>query len=92
MVDVTQWTSAVQPTDIGMISDRWRDDLSHPLAKAALTDEEIELVERMVARAEKLLDLADQLNVQVMIDAEYGDQFWSEVTMCSKMEVECTRS
>ena len=38
----------------------------------ALTDEEIELVERMIARSETLMDLASRLEVRVMIDAEHS--------------------
>ena len=43
-----------------------------PFANAALNDEEVELMERMEKRVEKLVALADELDVRLMIDAEHS--------------------
>lgn len=44
-----------------------------PLFHAALNDEELELYQNLVGRVKKILDLAQSLEVRVMVDAEWMD-------------------
>eukprot|EP00729_Bicosta_minor_P023053 gene23053-20569_t len=70
-VDVAEWVTAFEPRHTAMIADRWREQ-DTPLAQLAFTAEEVELVEATIERAENLIRLADELDVQVMVDAEHS--------------------
>ncbi|KAJ1432629.1 proline dehydrogenase [Ochromonadaceae sp. CCMP2298] len=68
-IDYMEWSRYVTIEELHKITASCRE--SGPLSKATLTEEERHLLLLMRNRINKLADLADQLNVKLMIDAEH---------------------
>ena len=69
-ISSVEWTTALSAKDTMALASECRD--VGPFAAAALDIEEVQLVEDMEMRVEQLLNLADELDVRVMIDAEHS--------------------
>lgn len=69
-VDYVEWSSALTIEDLHHMTGLCR--AAGPLAKATLTEEERELLLDMRARVDRLAELASQLNVKIMVDAEHS--------------------
>ncbi len=65
-----EWTTVLNAKDTMDLASDCRE--TGPFATAALNEEEIELMERMEARVENLVKLAEELDVRLMIDAEHS--------------------
>lgn len=68
-LDVAEWSSALVLDNLGATVSLCKQ--RGPLADAALDAEEMELVSKMLARADRLSSIAHDLNVRLMIDAEH---------------------
>mmetsp|Transcript_101267 Transcript_101267/g.198742 ORF Transcript_101267/g.198742 Transcript_101267/m.198742 type:complete len:534 (+) Transcript_101267:33-1634(+) len=69
-VDYIEWSNTLTIEDLHKMTSSCR--TKGPLANATLTEEERELLVNMRARINKLADLASELNVKMMIDAEHS--------------------
>ena len=69
-ISSVEWTTALSAKDTMALASECRD--VGPFAAAALDIEEVQLMEDMEMRVEQLLNLADELDVRVMIDAEHS--------------------
>jgi proline dehydrogenase len=71
LIDWLDWSSK---TRLSEINELVRDcNQEGPLFKAALNDEEVKLYFNMVNRVKSIMDLAQELEVRVMVDAEWMD-------------------
>lgn len=68
-IDYVEWSNGLAPEDIHLLISHCREQ--GPLAKAALDENERALVKTMRKRIQNLAELAEQLGVRVMIDAEH---------------------
>jgi hypothetical protein len=68
MLDVIEWTNAMTPRQMSLFVAKCsvHGDVYH----SALSDEELALYQAMEARVSRLCDLATELDVKVLIDAE----------------------
>ena len=69
-LDYAEWSSALVLDKLGAVTSLCKE--AGPLSEATLTEKEIELVQKMLARAERLCELAHSLGVRLMIDAEHS--------------------
>jgi proline dehydrogenase len=63
------WSSSLLLEDLGTVVAQCTEE--GPLYRAALTAEEVDLLKALRFRAETLMDLASELGVRVMVDAEW---------------------
>ena len=68
-LDYAEWSSALVLDNLGSVVSMCKE--SGPLSQATLDEEEIELVQKMLSRAEHLCEIAHSLGVRLMIDAEH---------------------
>jgi proline dehydrogenase len=68
-LDYAEWSSALVLDNLGAVTSLCKE--SGPLSQATLDEEEMELVRKMLERAEYLCELAHSLGVRLMIDAEH---------------------
>ncbi|KAK2077068.1 hypothetical protein QBZ16_004701 [Prototheca wickerhamii] len=69
-IDYVDWTSQISLFDTAKIASRCRE--RGPFFNAALTEEENDLLRKMLARVETLAAAADASGVRLMIDAEHS--------------------
>jgi proline dehydrogenase len=69
-IDYVEWSNALTIEDLHHMTSLCRSE--GPLLKATLTAEERELLLDMRARVDRLAELASELNVKIMIDAEHS--------------------
>jgi proline dehydrogenase len=70
-IDYLDWTNSMRLSELRALVLTCRD--KGPLYRAALTEEEIELYFNMIRRVQAIFDLARDLGVRVMVDAEWCD-------------------
>ena len=68
-LDVAEWSSALVLDNLGAVVQLCKN--KGPLSAAVLDEEEMELVRKMLARANRLSKIAHSLGVRLMIDAEH---------------------
>jgi len=68
-VDYMDWSNSLPLEELHTLTSRCRSQ--GPLSKAVLTEEELKLLRVMRGRVESLAELASQLGVRLMIDAEH---------------------
>lgn len=68
-LDIAEWSSALVLDNLGATVSLCKE--KGPLSEAALDEEEMELVRKMLERADHLSAIAHELNVRLMIDAEH---------------------
>jgi proline dehydrogenase len=66
-----EWSSSIQLSDINELVRSCQQE--GPLFRAALNEEEMQLYFNLIARVRKIMDLAQELGVRVMVDAEWTD-------------------
>lgn len=71
MVSYMEWSNGIRLSEINSLVRTCTEE--GPLFRAALDDEEVELYMNMIGRVTKIMDLAKELKVRVMIDAEWMD-------------------
>jgi proline dehydrogenase len=70
-IDYIDWSSSVRLSEINALCRGCKEE--GPLFRAALDEEEVELYHNMCDRVQKIMDLAQELGVRVMVDAEWMD-------------------
>lgn len=71
MIDYIEWSNAIVLENIREMVSNCKNK-NGPLSQAMLSEEEMELLNRMRKRVDKLASLADTLGVRLMIDAEHS--------------------
>lgn len=69
-IDYIDWSNSLSYKDVGKYTRSCR--VQGKLFHATLTEEEVVLAEKMMARIEEIAELASKLNVKIMIDAEHS--------------------
>jgi len=70
-ISFLEWAEGIRLSNINELA---RSCLEQgPMYKAALDDEEVQLYRNLIGRVFKILDLAEELQVRVMVDAEWVD-------------------
>ena len=69
-IDLIEWTSSLKAADTFFIARHCQDN--GPFAQASLDESEVELVDKLLDRAVRLVNLAEELDVRVMFDAEHS--------------------
>jgi proline dehydrogenase len=69
-IDPIEWTNNLLPEQMAQIAKGCK--TQGPFFNAALNDEEVKLINAMQDRVDELANLADKLNVRIMIDAEHS--------------------
>lgn len=69
MVNFVEWNASLTPEDVSRICHSCKS--AGKLTNAALNDEELQLLANLRARTRRIVKLADDLGVRVMIDAEW---------------------
>merc|ERR1712100_682825 len=68
-IDFVEWTYTLQPEEISRMAVQCKE--TGPLAKAALSPEELLLLRNLQRRVRDICSLAKALEVRVMLDAEW---------------------
>jgi proline dehydrogenase len=71
VIDFLEWSNSVRLSEINSLVRSCTEE--GPLFRAALDEEEVILYRNMCDRVKKIMDLAQQLGVRVMVDAEWMD-------------------
>jgi len=71
LIDYIDWLNSVRLSEINALCRGCKD--KGPLWRAALDEEEVMLYTNMINRVQKIMDLAQDLKVRVMVDAEWMD-------------------
>lgn len=66
-----EWSSSMKLSEINSLVRKCRHQ--GPLYHAALSDEEVQLYQNLLKRITKIMDLAQEIGVRVMVDAEWMD-------------------
>jgi proline dehydrogenase len=69
-IDAVEWTTRLRPEDMARIAGRCLEE--GPFARAALSETEAALVASTIARVRGLAEMAHELDVRLMIDAEHS--------------------
>lgn len=70
-INFLEWKKTVRLSNINALVQNCKH--KGPMYQAALNEEEVKLYRNLIARVEKILDLAQTLGVRVMVDAEWTD-------------------
>lgn len=70
-IDYIDWLNNVRLSEINALCRGCKEE--GPLWRAALDEEEVMLYSNMINRVQKIMDLAQELKVRVMVDAEWMD-------------------
>lgn len=71
LIDYIDWSNSIRLSEINSLVQGCTED--GPLSRAALDDEEVRLYQNMTDRVKKIMNLAQELGVRVMVDAEWMD-------------------
>lgn len=71
LISYLDFSSSVRLSEINTLVRSCKEE--GPLYHAALTEDEMELYQNLVSRVRKVMDLAQELGVRVMVDAEWTD-------------------
>jgi proline dehydrogenase len=71
LINFSEWADNVRLSEINELVRHCKD--KGPLYQAALDEEEVELYMNIIGRVVKIMDLARELGVRVMVDAEWVD-------------------
>lgn len=71
LINYMEWANGIRLSEMNALVRTCTEE--GPLFRAALNDEEVALYMKMIGRLTKIMDLAQELKVRVMVDAEWID-------------------